>query len=57
MQPASQLEECDIVVKDPEEVDNSTASGMLGPGGRNKIKILPVAKRLRDGLLTTEETD
>lgn len=30
-----QPEGCDIVVRDPKEVDNSTASGMLGPEGKN----------------------
>lgn len=35
-QPASQPEGYDIGAEDPEEVDNSTASGMLGPEGRNK---------------------
>lgn len=44
---------CDIVVKDPKEADKSTASWMLGPEGRNKIRILPAAY----GLLTAEETD
>ena len=33
-----------MAVKDPEEVDNSTANGMLGLGGRNKMKILPASK-------------
>lgn len=56
VQPASKPEGCDIAVKGPEEVDNSTASGMLGSEGRNEIKILPAARRLRDGLLTAEET-
>lgn len=54
---ASQPEGCDIAVKGPEEVDNSTASGMLGPEWRNEIRILPAARRLRDRLLTAEETD
>lgn len=31
----SQPEGCDIAVKGPEEIDNSAASGMLGPEGRN----------------------
>ncbi len=56
-QPASQPKGCDIVVKGPEEVDNSAASGVLGSEGRNEIKILPAARRLRDGLLTAQETD
>lgn len=30
-----QPEGCDIVVRDPKEVDNSTASGMLCPEGKN----------------------
>lgn len=53
---ASQPEGCDIAVKGPEEVENSTASRTLEPEGRNKLKILPAARRLRDGLLTAEET-
>lgn len=36
-QPASQPERgWDIAVKGQEEVDNSTASGMLGPEGRER---------------------
>jgi len=31
---------------------------MLGPDGRNKkIKFLPAARRLRDGVLTAVQTD
>lgn len=53
-QSCSQPGGCDIAVKGPEEVDNSTGSRILDPDGRNKLKIPPAAGRLRDGPLRAE---